>query len=199
MSLKSRLLTFFLGFFIVIVAVMLYLIYQAKNNELFNGFYNEREIEDFSLTHHNGENVSLSEFKGKLVLLNFGYTSCPDICPTTLTRLKNVYSKLSPNQEDIQVLFISVDPERDDMDRLKNYVPYFHKDFIGLTGSDEELEQVADIFNIVYFKENGETKSDYLMSHPTSVYLINRDGKLILKYPYNSKPEFLVEDIKRLL
>ena len=78
-------------------------------------------------------------------------------------------------------------------------MPYFHKDFIGLTGTDEELNQVADIFGIVYFKEPSDNKNDYLMSHPTSIYLINRDGKLILKYPHNSKPEYLVEDINKLL
>ena len=199
MSLKTRLSLFFLGFFIVIVAVVFYLIYQSKKADHFNGFYNEREVRDFVLTDQNGEKVSLSEFNGKLVLLNFGYTSCPDICPTTLTRLRNVYNQLESNQDEIQVLFISVDPDRDSTEKLKSYIPYFHKDFIGLTGSDEELSQVADNFNIVYFKEDSDANADYLMSHPTSVYLINRDGKLILKYPHNSKPEYLVQDIKKLL
>ena len=199
MSLKARLSLFFLGFFIVIVAVVFYLIYQSKKADHFNGFYSERDVEDFVLTDQNGKKVSLSEFTGKLVLLNFGYTSCPDICPTTLTKLRNVYNQLETNQDDIQVLFVSVDPDRDSIEKLKNYIPFFHKDFIGLTGSDEELSRVADIFNIVYFKEDSEANADYLMSHPTSVYLINRDGKLILKYPHNSKPEYYVEDIKKLL
>ena len=99
----------------------------------------------------------------------------------------------------MQVIFISIDPERDNLEKLKEYVPYFHNDFIGLTGNDEELKNVAEIFNIVYFKENSDSETDYLMSHPTSVYLINREGRLILKYPHNSKPEFLVQDIKKLL
>lgn len=199
MSLKARLLLFFLGFFIVISAVLSYLVYQAKMSEQFNGFYNEKELEDFVLTDYNGKKVGLSQFRGKFVLLNFGYTSCPDICPTTLTRLRNVYNQLDNNKEDIQVIFVSIDPERDDREKLKNYVPYFHKDFIGLTGTDNELRQVAEIFNIVYFKEKSDQSADYLMSHPTSVYLINRDGKLILKYPHNSKSEYLVQDIKKLL
>lgn len=199
MTLKTRLLMFFLGFFIVILAVVSYLIIQAKNTEQFNGYYNERDIKDFELSDHNGSKVNLSDFRGKLVLLNFGYSSCPDICPTTLTRLRKVYSDLSADQDDIQVLFVSVDPERDDKEKLKNYVPFFHKDFLGLTGTDEELSQIADIFNIVYFKEESGTNPDYLMSHPTSIYLIDRSGKLILKYPHNSKPEYLVQDIERLL
>jgi len=199
MSLKARLSLFFLGFFIVIAVVLSYLVIQAKRTEEFNGFYIERDIGDFVLTDHNGHKVSLSEFKGKLVLLNFGYTSCPDICPTTLSSLRNTYNQLDKNQDDIQVLFISIDPDRDDRKKLKKYVPFFHNDFIGLTGDDEELNKVAETFNIVYFKENGDTDGDYLMSHPTSVYLINRDGMLILKYPYNSKPENLVQDIKKLL
>ena len=110
-----------------------------------------------------------------------------------------MYDQIEENQGEVQVIFISVDPERDSIETLKEYVPYFHNDFIGLTGSDEELKHVAEIFNIAYFKENSETDTDYLMSHPTSVYLINREGKLILKYPHNSKPDFLVQDIKKLL
>ena len=199
MALKVKVSIFLGSMLIVIFAVLLFLVVQAKNNEQFSGFYTEVEIPDFTLTDHNGDTKSLSDFHGNLVLLNFGYTSCPDICPTTLTKLKSVYKKLGQNQNEVQVLFVSVDPDRDSLSKLKEYVPYFHDDFIGLTGSEEQLNKISEAFNIVYFKEGINKDKEYLMSHPTSIYLIDKQGKLILKYPHSSKPEFLVSDIESLL
>ncbi len=196
---KAKIISLILILFIAIITVMALLIYQAKNKETYHGFYNEKVLEDFSLKDSKNRDVSLSEFKGKLVLLNFGYTSCPDICPTTLGNLRSIYSKLDDDRDDVQVLFISVDPDRDNPDKLEEYVNFFNDDFVGLTGSDEELKEVSDIFNIFYFKEGINTENDYLMSHPTSIYLIDREGKLILKYPHNTKYDFIVKDIKRLL
>lgn len=196
---KVRIISLILILLMAIITVMGYLIYQAKNKETFNGFYNEKLLEDFSLKDSNGNDVSLSEYKGKLVLLNFGYTSCPDICPTTLGNLRGIYSKLDSSRDDVQVVFISVDPDRDNPEKLGEYVKYFNDDFIGLTGDEEQLKEVSDIFNIFYFKEGIETEKDYLMSHPTSIYVIDREGKLILKYPHNTKQDFVVEDLKRLL
>ena len=178
---------------------MAYMLYHAKTKETFNGFYNEKVLSDFTLRDGKGSEVSLSDYKGKIVLLNFGYTSCPDICPTTLGSLRTIYSKLDSDRDDVKVVFISVDPERDEPGKLEEYVSFFNEDFIGLTGSEEELKEVSDVFNIFYFKEGVNTDKDYLMSHPTSIYLIDQEGKLILKYPHNTKQEFIVEDLKRLL
>ncbi len=186
-------------FFVCAFVVFSYFIFRAEKRELFTGnYYNERVIQDFDLTGHNGKRVRLSQFRDKLILLSFGYTSCPDICPATLSKLKNVYNSLGSNHDDLQVLFISIDPERDNADKLKDYVPFFHNDFIGLTGTVEELKRVADIFKVAYFKED-EHETDYLMSHPTSIYLINRNNKLILKYPHSSTPKSMVQDIKKIL
>lgn len=196
---KVRIISLILILFIAIISVMAYLIYQAKTKETFNGFYNEKVLDDFSLKDSSGNDVSLSEYKGKLVLLNFGYTSCPDICPTTLGNLRSIYTKLDNNQDEVQVVFISVDPDRDNPEKLEEYVKFFNNDFIGLTGNEEQLKEVSDIFNIFYFKEGVDTDKDYLMSHPTSIYLIDREGKLILKYPHNTKQDFVVDDLKRLL
>lgn len=199
MNNKAKIISLILILFIAIISIMAYLIYQAKNKETFNGFYNEKVLDDFSLKDGKGRDVSLSEYKGKLVLLNFGYTSCPDICPTTLGNLRSIYSKLDEKQDDVQVVFISIDPDRDNPEKLDEYVNFFNDDFIGLTGTEDQLKEVSDIFNIFYFKEGVNTDKDYLMSHPTSIYLIDREGKLILKYPHNTKQEFVVEDLKRLL
>lgn len=199
MNNKVKIISLVLTLFIFIIFVMGYLLYQAKNKETFNGFYNEKVLSDFTLKDSGGTEVSLSDYEGKIVLLNFGYTSCPDICPTTLGNLRTIYSKLGEDQDDVEVVFISVDPERDEPGKLEEYVSFFNEDFIGLTGSDEELKEVSDIFNIFYFKEGINNEKDYLMSHPTSIYLIDQQGKLILKYPHNTKQEFIVEDLKRLL
>jgi len=199
MNSKVKIISLILILFIAIISVMAFLIYQAKNKETYHGFYNEKVLSDFSLTDGSAKEVSLSDYKGKLVLLNFGYTSCPDICPTTLGNLRTIYSKLDENQDEVQVLFVSVDPDRDNPGKLEEYVKFFNNDFIGLTGTEDRLKEVSDIFNIFYFKEGVNTDKDYLMSHPTSIYLIDREGKLILKYPHNTKQEFIVEDLKRLL
>ena len=196
---KVRIISLVLILFISLISIMAFMLYHAKNKETFNGFYNEKVLSDFTLRDGGGSEVSLSDYKGKIVLLNFGYTSCPDICPTTLGSLRTIYSKLDSNRDDVKVVFISVDPERDEPGKLEEYVSFFNEDFIGLTGSDEELKEVSDVFNIFYFKEGVNTDKDYLMSHPTSIYLIDREGKLILKYPHNTKQEFIVEDLKRLL
>ena len=196
---KVRIISLVLILFIALISIMAFMLYQAKNKETFNGFYNEKVLSDFTLRDGKGSEVSLSDYKGKIVLLNFGYTSCPDICPTTLGSLRTIYSKLDSNRDDVKVVFISVDPERDEPGKLEEYVSFFNEDFIGLTGSEEELKEVSDVFNIFYFKEGVNTDKDYLMSHPTSIYLIDQEGKLILKYPHNTKQEFIVEDLKRLL
>ena len=196
---KVRIISLVLILFISLISIMAFMLYQAKNKETFNGFYNEKVLSDFTLKDAKGSEVSLSDYKGKIVLLNFGYTSCPDICPTTLGSLRTIYSKLDSNRDDVKVVFISVDPERDEPEKLEEYVSFFNEDFIGLTGSEEELKEVSDVFNIFYFKEGVNTDKDYLMSHPTSIYLIDQEGKLILKYPHNTRQEFIVEDLKRLL
>jgi len=196
---KIKIISLILILFLAIVSVMGYLIFQAKNKETFNGFYNERVLSDFSLKDSSGNDVSLSKYKGKIVLLIFGYTNCPDICPTTLGNLRTIYSELDDKQDDVQVVFISVDPERDNPGKLEEYVNFFNNDFVGLTGTDDQLKKVSDVFNIFYFKEGIDADKDYLMSHPTSIYLIDREGKLILKYPHNTKQEYIVEDLKRLL
>lgn len=199
MNNKVKIISLILILLISIISIMGYMIFQAKYSETFNGFYSEKMLDDFSLKDAKGNDVSLSDYRGKIVLLNFGYTSCPDICPTTLGNLRTIYSRLDEKQDDVQVLFISVDPERDNPEKLDEYVNFFNDDFIGLSGNEEELNEVSDIFNIFYFKEGVNTDKDYLMSHPTSIYLIDREGKLILKYPHNTKQEFVVEDLKRLL
>ena len=134
------------------------------------------------------------------MLLVFGYTNCPDICPATLGKLKKVYNELGSSRAELRVLFVSIDPGRDNVQRLKKHLPPFHHDFVGLTGTEEELSRIAGMFSVAYFKEDNEDQSDnYLMNHPTSIYLISRDTKLISRYPHSFSAGSLVQEIREFL
>ena len=194
---KSYLITS-LALSLFIALGVFYLILNINSKDDFHGSYADHKLPNLELIDHNENPVSLSEFRGKLILLNFGYTSCPDICPATLANLRQVYNSFD-NKEDIQILFISVDPKRDDFSKLKSYVTYFHDDFIGLSGTDEQMNGVKDAFSIFYFEEKGESEENYLVTHPTSIYLVDKSGKLILKYPHTVAPGDIVEDLTKLL
>ena len=144
----------------------------------------EERAPDFTLINQYGTDTSLSQFREKVVLLYFGYTHCPDACPMTLSLLKESMEKLGNDQNRVQVLVITIDPERDTAQKLKAYVPYFDKDFLGLTGNPQKIARVAKDYNIFYEKEpDVESGAGYFMTHTTSVYLINPEGELFLEYP----------------
>ncbi len=201
MLLKPKPLFAFLIFFASALLVCVYILVLDNKDTKVAGISNEKEIEDFVLTDYNGNRVALSQFRGNLVLLFFGYTNCPDICPATLGKLKKVYSELGSDRADLRFLFISIDPGRDSIQKLKSHLSGFHHEFIGLTGTDEELSKVAKTFSAAYFKEEdgNNPTDDYLMNHPTSIYLISRDSKLISRYSHSSSVKSLVRDIRERL
>ena len=123
---------------------------ETKVTNLKNPTYYENYGGDFSLTGPEGMTISLEDFRKKVVLVYFGYTFCPDVCPITLSKLKLIMSDLGENAKNIQVFFISIDPERDSYERLKDYVPYFHPTFIGLTGSEADISAVAKKYQTIY-------------------------------------------------
>ncbi|MEQ9618399.1 MAG: SCO family protein [Deltaproteobacteria bacterium] len=170
-----------------------------KNNDDYYGIYYGKDAPDFTLRDQDGNQVSLSQFKGKDVLLSFGYTTCPDICPATLARMNSVTKQLKNATKKVQVLFITIDPDRDTERRLKEYIPYFNKSFIGLTGNQDEIKKVADSYSVFYEKsEPGNSGPNYFMNHTQTVYLIDHSGKLILIYPYeNLSPEMIASDINK--
>lgn len=166
----------------------------------FNGLLYDKKAEDFTLINHRGEKVTLSDFSGKVVLIDFGYTHCPDICPVILSKLGEVMNGLGDQDDTVQVMFITVDPERDTVERLRDYMPYFDSGFLGLTGSPEAIDKVAKSYHVFYNKEYKDTKDDYLMSHTSSLYLIDQRGNLLLIYPSDKQdPKLILEDVKRLL
>ena len=154
---------------------------------------------DFSLTGPEGKTVSLEDFRNKIVLIYFGYTFCPDVCPVTLSNLKLLMLSLEEKAEDVQVIFISIDPERDTYQKLKDYVPYFHPTFIGLTGSEADLASVAKKYQTFYFKQKVESEAGYLMAHKDVVILFDQKGRFRGRYKSKYDLDKLKTDIRWLL
>ena len=154
---------------------------------------------DFSLTGPEGKTVSLEDFRNKVVLIYFGYTFCPDVCPITLSNLKMLMLSLEEKAEDVQVIFISIDPERDTFQKLKDYVPYFHPTFIGLTGSEAELASVAKKYQTFYLKQKVESEAGYLMAHSDVVILVDQNGRFRGRYKSKYDLDKLPTDIRWLL
>ena len=155
---------------------------------------------DFSLLDPDGKVRTLADFKGKVVVMFFGYTQCPDICPTTLTEMQQVMSILGPQSDKVQVLFVSIDPQRDTAVILKQYVPAFDPRFLGLRPADDAaLEKVAKDFKIYYKKVPGTSPDSYTMDHTAGSYAFDPDGRLRLYIKHAQGPETLAHDLKELL
>lgn len=154
---------------------------------------------DFKLTDHNGQTRTLADFRGKLVALFFGYTHCPDVCPTTLSDLAAAIKLLGPDGNKVQVLFVTVDPERDTPSLLKQYVPSFNPTFLGLHPTPEQLKLLATEYKVVYQKNPGQQKGNYLMDHSAGTYVYDTQGRIRLLLPYGSRATQIAEDLKVLL
>lgn len=153
---------------------------------------------DFTLTTHQGKQVSLADYKGKVVALFFGYTHCPDICPTTLLEYAAAMKTLGRDSDQVQVLFVSVDSKRDTPAVLAGYVPHFDARFIGLSGSEGELKTAAGRFKVVSQVLPTEG-GGYLIDHSAGSYLLDKTGKLRVYAPYGTAQDTLAHDIRLLL
>jgi len=153
----------------------------------------------FSLTDHTGKPRTLADFKGKVVVVFFGYTQCPDVCPTTMAEMASVMQKLGPLADQVQVLFITLDPERDTQQLLANYVPAFDKRFIGLRGTPEQTAKTAKEFKVFYSKVPGTSPGSYTIDHTAGSYVFDRDGRLRLFIRHGQGPDPVVHDIRQLL
>ncbi len=153
---------------------------------------------DFRLADAGGRVRSLKDFRGKVVVLFFGYTHCPEVCPTTLADLGQAMRLLGPDAKRVQVLFVTLDPERDTPQVLAQFVPYFDASFIGLRGDAEATGIAAKSFGVNYERQVTK-KGDYTLDHSDSTYLIGATGKPLWMSRYGQRVEFLVEDIRRLL
>ena len=152
-----------------------------------------------SLTDHNGKKRTMSDFKGKVVALFFGYTHCPDVCPTTMSDLKQAMKLLGDKADQVQVLFVTVDPQRDTQAVLAQFVPSFDPRFIGLWGSLEETAETLGNFKIYYSKVESKTKGDYTIDHSAGMYVFDKTGKIRLYLDYGQKPADIASDLTKLM
>lgn len=155
---------------------------------------------DFTLTSFTGP-ISLSDFKEKLVFIYFGYTFCPDICPTNLANLANAYQQLeSEVQEQVQILLVSVDPERDTPERLQKYSSYFHAGIIGLTGDKQRLDEIAKRYGVIYaIRKDTDEDQYYSVDHSAFTYVVDQSGKLATQLPHATGPEVFIKTIKQYI
>lgn len=158
-----------------------------------------RYAEDFALTDHHGQPRNLASFKGKVVLVFFGYTQCPDVCPTTMVELAGVMKELGPLADQVQVLFITVDPERDTQQLLAEYVPAFDPRFLGLRGDAAATAKVAKEFKVFYAKVPGKQPGSYSMDHTAGSYVFDKAGKVRLFVRHGQGAAPLVHDLQQLL
>jgi len=174
--------------------------YQPYGTRLLN--VRPAEANQFTLTAHDGSSKSLSDFRGKVVLIFFGFVNCPDVCPTTLLELSKVYKALTAaEQARVQVALISVDPERDSLEKLRDYVTFFNPSFIGLTGTPEQIADVARRYGVFYQKSQIKSPTDYNVDHTASVFALDPMGQLRLVYSSGrvAATERVAQDVRWLL
>jgi protein SCO1/2 len=153
----------------------------------------------FTLLDHTGKQRTLADFKGKVVAIFFGYTQCPDVCPTTMAEMAAVMKALGSQADQVQVLFITLDPERDKQELLAQYVPAFHPSFIGLYGDKAATDKVAKEFKVFYQKSPGKEPGSYTVDHSSASYIFDKQGNVRLYVRHGQGPEPIVHDIKLLL
>lgn len=173
----------------------------AENSGLKSGVFSPpRLAPDFSLRASDGSEFKLSRYRGKVIVLGFGYTSCPDVCPTTLADLAQVRKTLGAAGKELQVVYVTVDPERDSVERLREYLAAFDPTFVGATGTPEQLAEVRKAYGIQISRKAVEgSRSAYLVHHSSFVYLIDREGKLRALRPFGASVEDLANDIRTLV
>jgi len=154
---------------------------------------------DFSLPSTEGKTTTLSDFEGKVVLLNFGFTSCPDVCPTVLTKIRALMETLGEQSSGVQPLFVTIDPDRDSIEKLSSYLPYFHSSIIGLRGDKTQLAKVADLYKVLHQKEYLDSALEYGFLHNDHIYLIDQQGRVRAMYSGSVKLATIIEQIKTLL
>ena len=193
---------------IILLAVLVSVLWgvRRKTQEGFYGFrlFPLKDAYDFNLIDQDGRPFQLSNLKGKVALFTFGFTHCPNICPTTLMDLATVYKALpAADRNRVQILFISVDPDRDRPEVLKNYIPYFDPDIAGLTGSKDAIDHAVNAYGASYeiSRQPGDPPGVYSVNHSAFTYLVNPRRKLELLYDYEKLADTkrMVSDIKKVL
>ena len=154
---------------------------------------------DFALTDTSGKPRGLADFRGKAVVVFFGFTQCPDVCPTALATIAEAVRKLGPDAERVQGVFITIDPERDTPELLSRYVPAFHPSFVGLFGDAEATARVAKEFKVIYRKAPGTTPDSYTMDHSAGMFVFDPQGRLRLYVSHGVGADALAHDLRELI
>ncbi|WKZ42183.1 MAG: SCO family protein [Anaerolineales bacterium] len=154
---------------------------------------------DFALTDADGKVQRLSDYRGRIVLLFFGYMYCPDVCPATLAEMKLAVDQLKGDADQVQVVFISVDPQRDTSEAVQGYVERFNPSFLGLSGTQDELEPIWSGYGVFREVVEGTSETNYIINHTARVTLIDQDGNMRLTYGFQTPPEDIAHDIRILL
>jgi protein SCO1/2 len=152
----------------------------------------------FTLSKQDGT-VFNSKISNKLMLIYFGFTYCPDVCPTTLIKMADVIDRLGDDSDSVNSIFISVDPERDKEEVIKNYVSAFHEEIIGLTGSEEQISNVAKDWGVYYQKEDIEGSDDYTVNHLDIIFLANANGEYVDFFPPKIQSALIVEKVRNII
>jgi protein SCO1/2 len=154
----------------------------------------------FTLVDQNGRTVTNEMLKGKPTLIYFGYTFCPDVCPTSLLLMETAIEKLGPDAaKKVNLVFITIDPERDTQKLIKDYVSNFSPTFIGLTGTPEQVTAAARAYRVYYQKVPGKDGAPYLMDHSSIVYLLDRNGRFVTHFTHEAKAEAIAAGVERLI
>lgn len=154
---------------------------------------------EFTLMSEGGKPIQLRDFRGKLVLLYFGYTHCPDACPTTMAETRVAFAELGPQAEDVQVIMVSIDPERDTPEILADYVQQFDARFLGGTATLEEVTALASAYGVIFRKHQGSAATGYLIDHSVQMIVIDRQGNTRMLFPYGLPGEEMAADLRYLL
>lgn len=168
---------------------------QFRNTDITGAGY----ASGFDLTDHTGQRRSLEDFRGKVVTVFFGFTQCPDVCPMSLATMNDVLQEVGDDGERVQVLFITVDPERDTEELLAHYVPRFHPSFIGLYGDAEETAAVAADFRVFYAKSGDTEGMNYTVDHSAGTYVFDTEGRLRLYVRHGEPADAIAHDVALLL
>ena len=156
-----------------------------------------KPLTNFTLPSTTGSDLRLSDLQGQYAVLFFGYTHCPDFCPTTLGEYKQVKQQLDDAVDDVQFIFISVDGERDTPEVLAKYVSIFDPAFVGLSGTDATLQPIAKEYGLYYkLRKDEAVDGNYFVDHTTLSYLVDRQGRLVAMYPYGLEPKIIADDLK---
>lgn len=189
-----------LKLFVALVALSLLAACSGGEPELNGTEYTEpRETPAFALQNASGETVTLNDYEGKVIPIYFGYTFCPDVCPVTMANLARVQSEVDEDGEEMQVLMITVDPQRDTPDVVQNYVSSFHSTFVGLSGDEEQIATATEPFGVFYQAAEGSEATGYLVDHTARIFVIDKSGELRVTYAYDAPVEEIAADMRTLL